>query len=697
MRATLRREGRALAELLALTGVAVTQPVLDVFSNSADVFVHHRAGALDVVGFVVAVTFVPALALWGVEWLIGRLGDRPRAIAHTAFVAALAGIAAVVLVGDLTSWPAALIVVTALAVAVAVGIAVRRVEAVRLWLRYLALAPVALAALFLFASPVTPVAFSGSVGTAAAARVDDPAPVVMVVLDELPTASLLGAGGRIDADLFPGFAELASLSTFYRNHSTVSASSPQAVPAILTGRLPSAATVAPVATEHPENLFTLLGARYDLHVAERVTDLCPSDLCPDDGAPRDAALPALIGDAVDVWTDLASPTRTDGGVEFVPPQSDPGAPARFGRWIDRVEVATDGRPTLHFAHVVLPHQPWWHLPSGHRYQAPVVAPGLDRNYRWIDQEHADAARVRHLLQLQRADGLIADLLDRLRAQDALDDALVVVTADHGVAFTADAPIRGVSRATLSETLWSPLFVKAPGATTGTVDDRPVLSIDVLPTIADLLGIDLPWAVDGVPAHDRPTDPPVDERPMGRWSFNELNPPPGVATIPIDGTEAFADLLDRAVRPAPGPAGDDLRVHRLGPRGDLVGRPVTDIDPDADKRDPAPGWSVRLDDPDRFRDVDPDDEIVPVWVEATLEGPVAATSPTPGPTPPVALAAVSIDGTIGGVGPLLAGDDPDTWHLAVLVPESLVHAGDLDVGVHLVAGDGAAPTLTRVAP
>jgi len=56
--------------------------------------------------------------------------------------------------------------------------------------------------------------------------------------------------------------------------------------------------------------------------------------------------------------------------------------------------------------------------------------------------------------------------------------------------------------------------------------------------------------------------------------------------------------------------------------------------------------------------------------------------------------VTVGGVVGAVGPLLAGDDPATWHLAVLVPESLITAGDLDIAVHLVTDDDT-PLLTPV--
>ena len=38
----------------------------------------------------------------------------------------------------------------------------------------------------------------------------------------------------------------------------------------------------------------------------------------------------------------------------------------------------------------------------------------------------------------------------------------------------------------------PFFVKAPGQTEGEVDDSLVRNIDIVPTIADLLGIEVSW-------------------------------------------------------------------------------------------------------------------------------------------------------------------------------------------------------------
>ncbi|HRK48306.1 MAG TPA: hypothetical protein PK324_21940, partial [Nocardioides sp.] len=56
------------------------------------------------------------------------------------------------------------------------------------------------------------------------------APVVLVVLDEFPLASLLDEGDRIDAEQFPNLARLAEDATWFRNASGVSPTTPEAVP-----------------------------------------------------------------------------------------------------------------------------------------------------------------------------------------------------------------------------------------------------------------------------------------------------------------------------------------------------------------------------------------------------------------------------------------------------------------------------------
>src|SRR4029079_6499770 len=64
-------------------------------------------------------------------------------------------------------------------------------------------------------------------------------PIVFVAFDALTDSMLMKPGGDLDAERFPGFAELASDSTWYRNATTVHDSTIKSIPAMLDGRWPS--------------------------------------------------------------------------------------------------------------------------------------------------------------------------------------------------------------------------------------------------------------------------------------------------------------------------------------------------------------------------------------------------------------------------------------------------------------------------
>ena len=104
---------------------------------------------------------------------------------------------------------------------------------------------------------------------------------------------------------------------------------------------------------------------------------------------------------------------------------------------------------------------------------------------------------RYLLQVGYVDGLIGRVLRRLDREGLYDRSLIVVVADHGVSFRAGEGRRPVTPNNLADITNIPLFVKYPNQTTRGVDSRLVRSVDILPTIADVLGIRLPWKVDGV--------------------------------------------------------------------------------------------------------------------------------------------------------------------------------------------------------
>ena len=123
---------------------------------------------------------------------------------------------------------------------------------------------------------------------------------------------------------------------------------------------------------------------------------------------------------------------------------------------------------------------------------------------------------RFLLQLQYTDKLLGGLLDKLRAEGLYDDSLIVVAADHGVSFRAGDQRRDATETNAADILSVPLFVKLPGQREGEVDEAAARTVDVVPTIADAIGAEIPWEVDGESLLGEPTSRPADrDREPGR--------------------------------------------------------------------------------------------------------------------------------------------------------------------------------------
>ena len=117
-------------------------------------------------------------------------------------------------------------------------------------------------------------------------------PIYILVLDELPWASLLDESGRIDAVRYPSFARLGATSHVFSNGTTVAFNTELAVPALLTGMLQS--QPAPVFSLYPDNLFTLLGGVYDASSSDPLVDLCPPSVC--NGSPPEEILELVAAD-----------------------------------------------------------------------------------------------------------------------------------------------------------------------------------------------------------------------------------------------------------------------------------------------------------------------------------------------------------------------------------------------------------------
>jgi hypothetical protein len=664
-----RGRGRAFLELFALSGFAVVQPLLDHLGRNATELVTGGFSGLEIVLLVVGLLVVPPLIAWAAELAVGRLAPGVVPYVHAAFAALAALVFTVTLLKPRTGLGPWVLVGLGVLAGLALGLVVLRSTMVRQWLRYLVIAPIALAVVFVVGSPASAV-IGGRDPATAAVTARHPHRVVMIVLDEFPLESLLDGNGRIDRTLYPNFAALADGSHWYRNSTTVAPFTEAAVPALLTGDEPPSQDALPSFTTYPHNLFTLLGRSYDLNVHETLTKLCPDSLCGSDGSGGLADLGRI---AADDWWDLASPDRLE--ASQLQTATWP-APQFAGEPFVRSLQPARG-PTLDFLHVALPHQEWRFLPTGQDNHA-SLSPGIHlppnsfSKPRWTNRWSARSGRQAHLLQVQATDRLLGEIVARLRAIGAYDDSMLVVTADHGVAFQARQPLRGVSATNFPQVLWTPTFVKYPDEQQGVTDDRPARSVDVLPTIAATLGIDAPWSFDGrsLTAAPRRT---TAVRTLD-WTWSTIHPAHG-KFLTVDGTRGLAAALGGRATDAIGdPA---LRLYRIGPYGAMVGTTAPPL------TGPTTGQATI--DPAVLGPIRPDAHDAP-WTRAS--GTVTGVAPG-------TWLAVSVNGTVAGLTRAYRADTGAVLFWSELAPQ-MFRAGTNAVGLWQVSGPADGGQLRRIA-
>lgn len=689
----VRREAGWALELAALVGFAVVQPVLGPFGESPETFTGVEARPREIVLFALGVALVPIVALWALAAATRLLGPQVRSAAQTVLVALLAAAAASGAAHQ-NGGGEPVRAAAAIGAAAATALAHRRWDPARRFLRYASPVPAVLVAFFLFASPVSALVRPATVDVDARPAGDRP-PVVFIVLDELPTLSLVDGRGGIDAQLYPNIARLAGTSTWYRDHTAVTSATQTSLPALLTGRAtPDPADQrAATHTAYPDNLITLLAETHDVHGQEWATEMCPPSLCPRRGGEVDDEAEELLArqlaeapeplDALGElartlwWSQVWPGAATFEADQTIEGKTEPDALSRVVlEFLSGIEERSGDRPAFEYLHAPLPHVPWRILPTGETYDAPDPPFGAEILLFWppgdTGEQLADAARTRHLLQLQWTDRLLGAVIARLQRVGLWDDAVVVVTSDHGVAFAPGHHMRVVDPATVVPLAWSPLFIKEPGQVDGRVVDDDVTALDVVPTVAEMVGVDVDWEVDGeslvggVPRRARPKPLTVNEPE----AFDDRIEGNLVAL----GSDGLGPVTSTSARGRD--TGDDLRVWRHGRHGALLGRGVDDLGvcegrgPEVEV-EPSPTW------PDYLDGSLPPDAPRPLWRQGTIERDEDHD---------VAAVAAVVDGVVVGWSTVARDGSDDRFGL--LLAEPLVRAASGDPRYHeIVDGPG----------
>ena len=539
--------------LLAVYSFAVSHPILQLVSQDLTFFLYHGADGQLILWYWMLIALGVPLLIYALLRLISLIRPKTFEMSLRLVCSMFATLFFLILVN---STGVEINPFVAVLVAILSGSGFFHFFRYKAFQNYLAILHcfVAISAIqFFFFSDVSHVYKKGLPPSVARTEIRANIPTFLIVLDELSVSSILDSQERgygINGKLFPGLHELSMNAYWYRNASTVSVATAESIPAIVTGKYPVSGKP-PYKSAYPDNIIGLFSRTLDSFVVESSTRFDESVAVPI----KHGITEGLFSDSVVLYAHLTYPhewrdnlpsVRQEKG-DFLgnqkprlknskSSQSTRSNVDLFRGFIDGISK-TD-LPKFHFLHLIFPHVPWNTLPSTKQYSPGRDLPGLNRETEtWLDNEYFVLHNYqRHLLQSAAADKLISEFLTRLKDLAMFEKSLIIVTADHGVSFHPNSHRRSAELVNNpSDIISVPLFIKFPMQGEARVSDRNVETVDIVPTLADVLGLDLPWTTDGTSLLDNQ----IPERPSKRVLSWDWTPSGNQPNRPKDSWSDYA--------------------------------------------------------------------------------------------------------------------------------------------------------------
>jgi arylsulfatase A-like enzyme len=182
---------------------------------------------------------------------------------------------------------------------------------------------------------------------------------------------------------------------------------------------------------------------------------------------------------------------------------------RFIKWLDS---GIEG-PFFGYVHYLDPHWPYVPPAPFDTMFSPPAQTSVDfNNVNWkylerqiqsgdvkLSPDDLEAMRSLYDGEIRYTDTALAGILEALRERGLYENTIFVLTADHGEEFMEHGRI-GHGNTLYDEVLHIPLIIRAPRGRVpegppGTIAD-PVSLIDIMPTVLDLAGIEIPGDIAG---------------------------------------------------------------------------------------------------------------------------------------------------------------------------------------------------------
>ncbi len=687
---------RSILHIFIFATFAVAQPLFDLFSSYPEFFIARHTSPADIWLLIAFLSLgVPALLVL-ILLPVRLLGMRSWTLAANSVIFVLFGLMVWrnLRLLDTGFREAVLLGVTAIITGIFGYFYTGRMK-LREFVSFLSPAVIIFPLLLVFFSPLYKILFPAQAPGNGAAQFQkaNNRNVVVLVFDEFPLFSLLNSKESIEAEKFPNFHALSQSATWYKYATAVADSTLRSLTSIITGRYPSNDRVW-THTSYPNNLFTLFARTHDIQAYESATDFCPKWVCGNEKTPEpdQDSLDKLIKDLGIVYAHMVTPAALrnkylpvlgaawkDFGANWKDEVNQAGgrglqalkkstinkvqaatredsALSNYRNWLDKIRP--HGKPGIYFHHIQLPHKPWKYYPDGVRYY-PGGIDGLKDEVWTAEQGLVLHGYQRHLLQVAYVDHLLGLLLKKLRAQKLYDDALVIITADHGASFMEEHSRRILDEVNFADILRLPLFIKWPQQNAGEIRDDDAELVDLLPTIVRELGIDSDMPLDGKALSPRDRIHRETRIVLERTRDNKIRR----KTYVSRDLKTNRGSLDRKTRYLD-------RVYAVGGFGLLLGK-----QPEEYMVAPESRLSFSLDYPGLIQEVDTSTGLLPGRIIGRISG-------WADDAPELPYVALAMNGNIVSTAKLYR-DSASGLKFSAMVPDQAFHPGNNPLTLYLI--------------
>lgn len=296
----------------------------------------------------------------------------------------------------------------------------------------------------------------------------DPRPlnVIVVSFDALRADALDQYGG--DRDAAPNMSQFAAESVVFRNAYTASPITPTSFSAFLSGELPT-----DVFIQWKFEPTTPLVSRFQAAGYQTVGFINNVQLTPERG----------FDQGYDHYNWSLN-------------QADEKILDQVLSWLGTRKAAET--PFFLWVHFLRPHAPYIHRPeTRHLYREEFEGSypkSSGVTFETSDPREAERLRDLYLGEVWMADKTFARLLEEIRTFGLLESSIVVLTSDHGEEFMEHGKFQHVQL--YEESLRIPMVIHHPHLSARRIDRR-IRSIDLLPSLLELVGLEVPEGIDGV--------------------------------------------------------------------------------------------------------------------------------------------------------------------------------------------------------